>query len=240
MNKELRAGRFTSSQASRVMASLKSGLPSSAFFTYVKEKAAERSMGITLGTEVKVRSILWGRLMEVVLFDLLGIEYKMEHKKTLVHPKYPFWSGTPDLEHAEKVGEIKCYERKKFGLLSMCLNKQNIAELKNNFKEEYWQCVSNAALIGVKKAELIAYMPYLSELKELLDLVKDTNFLEKHGLPPEDYYWFTEENLDTMPYLPDDSPMSNVNSFEFEVPELDFVALEQRMIMADEEVLKLI
>lgn len=237
MDNSKRHGRFTSSQNHKATASLKSGKPSQAYFTYVAEKAVERSMQRTADTKVKVRAMLWGKLMEIVLFNLLGLEYKMVHKQTLVHPDYWFWSGTPDLKTDKKIGEIKCYEPKKFGLLSMCLLKKNVALLKENFKEEYWQCVSNACLLGVNRAELIAYMPTKTELKEIIEQVQEGNFLERNGLDPTDYiFWFNENNIESLPYLPDDSPMSSVNSFEFDVPREDIDFLTERLISANEEV----
>ena len=235
MNNENRIGKFTSSQMSRLMASLKNGTPSSAFYTYVEEKAIERRMGCTLDTDIKTRPILWGRLMEMVIFDLLGMSYKMTHKETKIHPVFPFFAGTPDLEHAEKAGEIKCYGRKKFGQLAMCLLKKDVALFKENFKEEYWQTIANAILTEKTRAEIILYMPYKKELLELLELVQESNFLERNGLDPNDFYWFRIENIETMSYLPDDSGFSNINSFEFEVPEEDVIAIEQRIVLAEKE-----
>lgn len=241
MDNSKRHGRFTSSQNYRAMATLKSGNVAKPFFTYVEEKALERKMGRSAETKVSVRPMLWGKLMEVVLFNLLGLEYKMVHKETLVHPDYWFWSGTPDLKTDLKVGEIKCYEPKKFGLLSMCLEKKDVALLKENFKEEYWQCVSNACLLGVNRAELIAYMPTKVELKEIIEQVQEGNFLERNELNPTDYvFWFNEDNIESLPYLPDDSPMSSINMFEFDVPEEDAKFLEERLIMANEEVIKIL
>lgn len=241
MNDKLRFGRFTSSQNYRAMATLKSGLPGGAFYTYVEEKAVERAMQRTAQTKVTVRAMLWGKIMEVVLFNLLGLEYKMVHKQTIVHPKHEFWSGSPDLKHPKKVGEIKCYEPKKFGALSMCLRKKNVPLLRENFKEEYWQCISNACLLGVDRAELIAYMPTRAELIEIINEVQEGNFLERNGLNPTDYvFWFNEENIDGLPHLPDDSPMSSINSFEFEVPKTDAIEIEHRLVLADEEVRKIL
>ena len=165
----------------------------------------------------------------------------MVHKQTLVHPKYDFWSGTPDLKTPIKVGEIKCYEPKKFAALSRCLLKKDVELLKSNFKEEYWQVVSNAIILGVDFAEIMAYMPYKSELLEIINEVQEANFLERNELNPQDYfYWLNEDNIDSLPYLPDDSKASNINKFEFEVPKDDIVFLTERIIMANEEAEKLL
>lgn len=206
----------------KLMATLKSGKPSAGYYTYIDEVAHSRLMGRPVTTEVKVRAMKWGSLMEVVLFNLLGLDYEMTHKKTIESKKYPLdWSGTPDLITPKKIGEIKAYEPKKFSSLSVCLNKKDIGLFKQNFKQEYWQCVSNAVLCGVKRAEIIVYMPYLSELKEIIQQIEESNFLERNNLDPTDYYFMTRDNLESLAYLPDNSVMSNINSFEFEVPKED-------------------
>ena len=207
--------------------------------TYIEEIAFERLMKRTIKSEVKTQAMKWGSLMEIVLFDLLGMEYVMEHKTTLIHPKYNFWRGTPDLIVPKvKIGEIKCFEPKKFMQLTMCLLQEDIFELKENFPEEYWQCVSNANICEVNRAELMVYMPYRSELEEIIEKIVSGNFLERHGLNDYDYYFMREENIESLPYLPDDSLVSNLNKFEFEIPEEDMKLIENRMIDSEIEVKK--
>lgn len=265
MNNNNRKGFFTSSQMSRLInfdtrkmtkdeiAALKKENPKSRKtttqgdgfgapgLTYIEEVWLEREIGRVLDTEVKTQPIKWGSLMEVVLFDLLGLGYKMTHKQTLVHPKHSlFWSGTPDLiAEKKKIGEIKCYQPKKFAQLSKCLLKKSIPLFKEQFKEEYWQCVSNAILCGVTRAEIIAYMPYKKELEEIIEKIEDTNFLERNGLDPADYYFMTRNDIESLAYLPDDSKMSNINSFEFEIPEEDIKLLTERILSAEEKVQEL-
>ena len=171
--------------------------------------------------------------MEVVLFNLLGLEYKLEYKNTFLHPKYgEFWSGTPDLVAEDKIGEIKCFEPLHFGKLSKLLIKGDIDEIKKEEKEVYWQCVSNAIICDKPKAEIIAYMPYKSELEAIIAQIEETNFLERHGMNDFDYYFMTHEPIETLPYLPDDSKFSNINKLVFEVPEEDKEFLTERMIEA--------
>lgn len=234
MDNTKRSGFFTSSQMSRCAASLKSGKPSQAYFGYIDEVADERAMGRVVDTEVNTQALKWGRLMEIILFNLLGMEYEMAHKKTILHHRYPtFWSGTPDLIATEKIGEIKCYYPKKFSRLARCLKKKSVEEFKENFKEEYWQCISNAILCKVDKAEIIGYMPYKSELVEIIELITNSDFLEDNGLNPNDYYFMTTQSIETLPYLPDDSKMSNINQFEFEIPKEDILFLTQRVVSSD-------
>lgn len=237
MDNSKRAGFFTSSQMSRLAASLKSGEPSAAYGTYVQEVAAERAMGRVISTDVKTQPIKWGSLMENVVFDHLGLGYKMTHKMTVVHPDFEnSWSGTADLVAEKiKIGEIKCFQPKNFALLSMCLMKKDVGLLKSDFPKEYWQCVSNAILHRVDRAELIAFMPTKSELEEIIEKIDQTNFLEERGLDPADYYFMgTETDIGSLPYLPDDSPMRSINQFEFDIPEIDVDFLTGRVKMASD------
>ena len=263
MNNQNRIGFFTSSQASRLTGFEKrkmrkselenfklenpksrittceiDGL-SSKGHTYVEEVFLETLMGRSISTDVKTKPMKWGNLMEVVLFNLLGLGYKMTHKQTIKHHSKEFeniWSGTPDLiAEGIKIGEIKCYEPKKFALLSVCLLKRNVQFFKEQFPDEYWQCVSNAILCKLKVAEIIVYMPYRSELETIIEKIIETNFLEMNGLNPQDYYFMSRDEIDSLPHLPDDSKMSNINSFEFDIPQADIDHLTNQMRTAKEE-----
>jgi len=236
MNEEtLRIGRFTSSQMYRLCASLKSGKPSAAFYTYVEEIKIERMLGRSVKVDVKTRPMRWGSLLEVVLFDLLGLNYSMEHKNTKAHPLYKdFWSGTPDLVADYKTGEIKCFEPLHFAKLSIALETKDTEIIKDKEPQPYWQSISNSLIYGFDKAEILAYMPYKKELIEIIDKVETTNFLERNNLNPSDYYFLTQDNIDNLPYLPDDSKMSNINSFEFEIPKEDKEFLIERVKLANE------
>lgn len=237
MDNTLRAGFLTSSQAHRVAASLKTGKPSSAFYTYVKEVFAEQMIARVHDTEVKSRPILWGSLFETVLFDRLGMGWSMTHKQTMVHEKHStFWSGTPDFIAAEKIAEAKCFQPKNFSLLSVAINHGDLEYLKEEFPKEYWQCVSNAILAKKKTAVLISFMPYKKDLIALIKEVEDTAYLEERGLDPQDYYWLTNSDIETMAYLPDDSPMDDINMMEFDIPKEDADFLESRMILAKKEI----
>lgn len=235
MDNNLRTKFFTSSQMFRLASTLKSGKPGQAFFGYVDEVFGERISHCDSDLEVKAFATKWGSLMEVVLFNLLGIGYKMTHKATLVHSKYStFWSGTPDLIAEKiKIGEIKSFFPKAFVALSVCLAHKSIDKFRDEFPKEYWQCVSNAILCGLKRAEIIVYMPYEKELLEIIEQIEDSNFLEMNGLDPQDYYFMTRSDIKSLPHLPDDSPMSNVNSFEFDIPSEDIIFLTKRVLEAE-------
>jgi len=235
-NSELRHGHFTSSQISRLCGSLKNGNPTKAFFSYIEEVKMQRLLGRSTKTEVKTQSIKWGSLMEVVLFNLLGLQYLMHHKSTKLHHKYgEFWSGTPDLEASQiKTGEIKCFEPLHFAKLSITLLTKDTEIIKKNEPEAYWQSISNSLICGYDKTEIIAYMPYKTELEEIIKNVEETNFLERNMLDPGDYYFLYRDNIESLPYLPDDSKMSNINSFEFEIPKEDREFITNRILLANE------
>lgn len=237
MDNKKRTGRATSSQMSRVCAILKSGKSSSAFYTYAKEIAAEVFIGRTSKTEVKTQPMKWGSLMEVILFQKLGMGWTMEHKNTVLHHKYGhIWSGTPDLVAKEICAEAKCYEPKKFGQLAMCLRKNDVSLLKEEFKEEYWQVVSNAVLTKKPKAMIMAFMPKKTELEEIIKKIEETDFLEENGLNVADYYFMSKANIESLPYLPDDSPIDSINTMEFEVPEEDVIFMTKKVLELEKEV----
>lgn len=234
LNHSKRQGRFTSSQAYRIVASLKSGKPSSAFQGYIKEVKIERFLNRRTKTSVNTKATKWGKLMEVVLFNKLGLNYSMSHIETVLHPEYgDFWSGTPDLIAKDKTAEIKCFEPMHFGKMVMALESKDLEVIKEEEKEAYWQSVSNSILKGFDKTELIAYMPYKSDLLDIITMIEETDFCEKNNLNPFDYYTLRPENIEDYPYLPDDSKVSDINQFEFVIPQEDKDLLTQRMIEAN-------
>ena len=232
MEAEKRNGHFTSSQASRLCASLKNGNPSSAFYTYVNDVKYEIAMGRGIDVDVNTKPLKYGSLMEILLFEKIGLNYKMEHKLTIQHPTLKYFSGTPDLIADVKIGEIKCFFPKNFCALSLCILQKDVELFKKEFQKEFWQCVANSILCNVPNAEIIAFMPYRAELIDIIERVEQTNLLEANNLNPSDYYFLTHDDIETLPYLPDDSKMKNINTFEFEVPKEDKEFLIERIKLA--------
>lgn len=213
--------------------------PPKKFYTYVEEVAVERYLGRTSSTEVKTRPMLWGSLMEVVLFNELGLGWTMEHKNTVTHYKYGnIWSGTPDLVAKLICAEAKCYEPKKFGSFVYALLKQDIQYLKDNFADEYWQVISNTVLTKKEKSMLITFMPKRTQLESIIKTIDETDFLEDNGLKPTDYYFMAKENIESLAYLPDDSKCDSINAFEFTPPKEDIKFMEDRIILFEKEVKK--
>lgn len=262
MNKKLRDGFFTSSNAvelipfeSRVMtpdelADHKKEFPKSrkkncavdgfgaTGKTYIQEVFIERISGRSIDTDVKTIPMKWGSLMEIVLFNRVGLDWTMTHKQTIKHHKYgEFWSGTPDFIATKAVAECKCFQPKNYMKLVLCLMRC-IAEgspqhFKETYPKEYWQCVSNAILTKKKRALIVGFMPYKSDLIALIDQIRDTDYLVENGLDLSDYYFMDRDKLDTLPYLPDESEISDINMYEFEVPKEDIELLTSRMIDAN-------
>ena len=232
-----RKGNFTSSQIHRLCVSLKSGKPSSAFYMYIDDVKCEIILNRSSNVEVNTKPLKYGSLMEIVLFqkEEIGLEYSMVNKATIKHSKIKHFAGTPDLiQKGVKVGEIKCFYPKNFAKLSLCLLSKDIVKIKKEFPSVYWQVVSNAILCNVKKAEIIVYMPYKKEIEQILKDIEDTNLLEGNNLNPSDYYFMTYDSIETLPYLPENSSLKNINRFEFEVPNEDIILLKERLKEANE------
>ena len=252
-----RVGNFTSSQASRLVGigtrqmtddELKEykllnpksqaktikhkDTPDSKFYTYVdekrREKRARRSMQMGAGS----RDTAWGNMVEKRVFDLLGFEYKMRSDDTFSHPDILGWTGSPDLVVPEiKVGDIKCFApdngTKLAECIEDCINLKSYNPLKESYEDIYWQLVSNSEIHKVPKAEIILYMPYISELPEIIEMVENYD-----GLDQWKYRFITESQWWELPVLPDDSGYKNLNIFEFEVPKEDIEFLTERVQMA--------
>lgn len=186
----------------------------------------------------------WGNFMELVIFNLLGIEYKIASKQTFLHPVHgEFWSGSADLIVPNiKIGEIKCYQKKKFAQYTDALIKEvsheftlsdKIESIKKDFPEEYWQLVSNAVIQQVPNAEAITYMPFESEMIGIKELANDFA-----GDDAWKYRFITEKPLEQLPVLKDGGYYNNINKFEFEVPKEDIEHLTNQMILASKELCK--
>jgi len=247
LNHSKRIGRFTSSQISRLCTSLKSGKPTSAFMTYVEEKADEILMCRISDVTVNTQAMRWGKLMEKVLIsDELNYKedfnVKVASEEPIIHSDLFYYSGTPDIEHIGlKSIEVKCYYPKKFTALSRCLMKQDTELLKNSFPSEYWQTISNGILCNVDTVELICFMPYESFVLNMVEEINESDFLEARGFDLTDYFFleWRDFNISNVPSLPDHSKLKNINRFEFTIPQEDKDFLLERVKLAGSELQKL-
>lgn len=236
-----RIGRFTSSQMHRLMSLDRSGKKFGApALTYIKEKEAERCLGRSIDTGAYSPEMTWGKVMEAYVFSfVLGIEYTLCSKETVVHPKYAFWSGSPDFTKTQTAGEIKCYYPKKFfeyskALLQLKEGVITLEDFKAEFKAEYWQVVSNGVILNKPKCELIVFTPTHKQLCHIIELM-DEGWFEKLGLEPWMYRFIDEarDKFYKLPHIPEHSEWPNFVSYEFQPPAEDIILLTKTVINAE-------
>lgn len=207
--------------------------PGKAALTYIDEKKMERRLGRSLHTEINARATSWGSLVENRVFDLLGLEYSLTSKETLVHPDFPFWVGSPDAEKKNTVPDFKCpLTLKSFCQLVDPLYRgltgiDAINAVRNEHEDGdtyYWQIVSNACIKNYDFGELIVYMPYLAELLEIKEMA-DRDQTGK-------YKWISYADFDELPYLLPNGYYKNMNKIRFEIPKADKELLTMRVEQA--------
>ncbi len=207
--------------------------------TYIEEKNMERRLQRCLTNEVDAHALTWGKFLEPRVNDIIGKEYSLCSNETIVHPVINYWSGSPDgfkYDAGKTVTDIKCpLTLKSFcqlvdplydGLTGMdAMNA--IRENHKDGEKFYWQLVSNAILSSSQFAELIVYMPYLSELPEikLMALGVEEDQLSKH-------YWIANAGQGELPYILDGGYYKHVSIVRFEVPECDKKLLTDCVIKA--------
>jgi hypothetical protein len=233
INNIARVGNFTSSEIVALTKVAKDGKSFGApALTYIAECNMERRLGRSLTDEVNARPLVWGKFLEAIVFELLGLEYSLISKDTIVHPTIPFWSGSPDgMKEEDTVIDIKC----PITLKSFCQLVDPLYDgltgidamnaVRDNHKDGekyYWQLVSNSILTGAKYAELIVYMPYQSELASIRSMAE--------GNGKAYFIWASSD--DELPYMPDNGYYENVNIIRFEVPQDDKVFLTAKVIEA--------
>jgi hypothetical protein len=196
--------------------------------TYIAEKNMERRLGRSLNTDTSSRATSWGKVVEMRVFELLGIEYQHVSTDTISHPEYgDFWSGSPDLIKEDSISEIKCpYTLKSFCQFADCASIDEIREQHPDGEDYYWQVVSNAILTGKNKAELIIYCPYQKELQDIKDWVNNYD----GNQTPLAWIQFATDN--ELPYLTEGGFYKNLNIFAFDVPQSDKDLLTARVLEA--------
>ena len=207
----MRHGKYTSSAIYKLMGSDKVRT------TYIQEKKFEQKLGISLSTDTNAKSLTWGLLMEkYVAKYYLKQGYNLNSDVVIQSPDYPYWCGTPDGDCGHIVFDIK----NPFTRLSFCqqieIIKSGDLELFEKNKPEYfWQLVSNSILTGIDTAELIVFMPKLSELQNIRDFASN---LDDERLESR-LFWIANSLDSDLPYLPEDCEYESYNSFKFEVPQ---------------------
>lgn len=229
-----RVGNFTSSEIGNLTKQGKAkGTFGAPALTYIEETNMERRLGRSLTDESRARPLSWGKLLEAIAFDRLGLEYSLSSQESIVHPTIPYWSGSPDGTKPDTVIDIKCpLTLKSFCQLVQPLydgmpGNQAIAAIRDNHKDGdkyYWQIVSNAILTNSKYGELVVYMPFESELPDIKNAAD--------GVP--DCMWIMFANENELPFIKDGGYYKNVNVIRFEIPESDKRLLTDSVIKAGE------
>jgi hypothetical protein len=218
----IRNGRFTSSEIHNLLAKDKQGniglgAPAK---TYIEEKNMERLLGLSLDSESNAKPLVWGKLLEGRINDLLPASYTLLNDETFIHPQHSNWCGSPDVEKYDTSGDTKCpITRKSFcqlvqpiydGLTGM----DAINAVRKNHKEGekyYWQIVSNAVIRNKQFGELIVYMPYESELPSIKQIADGV----------DGCMWIQFGANCELPYIKDGGYYKNINIIRFEVPKED-------------------
>lgn len=206
--------------------------------TYIKQRRAERSLGRSIDTNFYNQAMSWGKCMEAYLFwkkGLLGFEYSLASKETILHPKYNFFAGSPDLITEQFGAEIKCYYPENFYNYSSCLLMEDINLLKDEFKQEYWQIVANSCILEKEYGEAIAFMPTESQLIEVREILESTDFIEKYIKDDQWKYRFIyEKPIEELPFISNKSAYPSLVKFMFKIPQDDKDLLIKRITEAEE------
>lgn len=243
MNNDTRAGRFTSSQIYKLMASGKAkgsfGVPA---LTYIDETNMERRLGRTLDTQVNSREMSWGSLLEGYVFDKLGLEYRLCSKETAVHPKIDYWAGSPDAEKDDTIADVKCpFTLKAFCELVDPMSHREgslaaIETIREDHKQGdkyFWQIVSNAVLKEKTHGELIVFMPFKSELEAIREYARNYSGDDQYR-----FRWIDQAFDDEMPYLPDGCKYNSLNILRWEIDKQDKIDLIIRVTEAGKELIQ--
>lgn len=229
-----RNGNFTSSGIFNLTVNPKSGDGlSETAKKYIAKKNLERKLGRSLELNKQTNSTRWGTFCEQIVNDKLELNYVYQSDKTLVHPEFNYWLGSPDsINKIESVvADIKCYEPENFAEYLDVLYKNDVELFKKEYTKEYWQLCSNACICDCKYMEAIVYMPYESDIPMIKRLAEATEEWQ--------YRFIVDAKLHELPYLPNDNKYyKDLNIVRFEVPEVDKKALTERVIKAGEYLIK--
>lgn len=230
MSELSRNGNFSSSEIHKLT---KSGRGKSDYFgapalTYIEEKKMERRLGRPLSTDHDAQPTTWGKLVESIAFERMGLEYQLVSKKRYVHPEIKCWVGMPDVVTDHLSGDIKSpWTMKSF--CQMVDAMQEGYEALKEVKPEYaWQLVSNCILTGKKEAGFFVYVPYRDELKEIREAAAMT----------DEATWINYKDDSYLPYLIEGGYYKNINELIFEVPQSDIDFLTERVLEAEKLLIK--
>ena len=241
MNQELRNGNFTSSSivaltSNPTAAAIKRGeIFGAPALTYIKEKNFERKLGLPINIESNAKPLSWGKLCEFRIIDLVSFDYRITSQTTDTHPTINYWRGSKDARKDDEGGTVvdfKCPMTRKsfcelveplYGMTGLGGNDaiNYIRENHTDGEKYYWQLVSNAIINNCEHAELIVYMPYLSELPDIQQLAIE-----------QGVKWIEYAEINELPYILDDGYYKNINVIRFDISNDDKDFLTNRVIEA--------
>jgi hypothetical protein len=231
-----RAGNFTSSQIYRLCGSAADKK------TYIEEKRMEAKLGRQLEQDKSSASASWGTYLQHRVTNVLldtGCKPTKDERRT--HPLISNWTGAEDYLRSDLIGEVKCYELKKF-CKAHDASTAGFEQLKKVRPEIAWQLVSNAILNKMDKAELCLYVPYQSELNTIRDEDEWQRILPAELFEDKDFqYWLGGlkwKKDDELPYLLKDRHYKNLTLFQFDITETDRNLLTNKIIEATAEMQK--
>lgn len=223
----IRNGNFTSSQAYRIIAGGK------VMHTYIDERNMEREIGRSLSIDGGSHATSWGDFMEIVVFkklvyELMEMDYQLVSDQTTQSETMPFWVGSPDLEIPLKlISEVKGYQPKNWYSFTKALMTCDPEYIKATHPQEYWQALSNGMIKKTPEVEMISYMPYLSDLPGIMDIVDNYD-----GEDQWKYKFISDGTEETLPWIPDGGKFKDLTRFKFEPPVNDRIQLVTAMMEA--------
>jgi hypothetical protein len=219
-----RIGCYTSSEIHKLFASKR------VCETYLEEKAIERQIGVSIREDGGGQAANWGHAMEAYVFEKYFLssmdnEWALMSSNTVRHPELQ-WAGTPDLYNKSLniVGDIKCFGRKKFAQIANCFKAGNLELFKATYASEYWQLVSNAALMGCDTASIFVYLPKKAELNDIRDWAANAEF-EK----PWKYRFIYENEDYELSHQANESEFDSLIEFQFIVLESEIELLKNQI-----------
>ncbi len=224
------AGNFTSSQIYRICGT------DTVMKTYLEEKKMETNLGRQLEQDKGSAASLWGTWMQHRVTNVLldtGIKPTKDERR--IHPTITQWTGAEDYLREDSIGEVKCFELKKF-----CKAHDSASlgfdSLKKVCPEIAWQLVSNSILNDKPKAELTLYVPYKRELSTIRDIDEWQRILSAENFDNKVFqYWINSlsyKSDDELPYLLEGYHYPNLSNFTFDIKESDKKYLTERVELA--------
>lgn len=242
-----RIGNFTASEIWKLTKMDKSGkkfgVPA---IRYIMETNDERMLGQPIDLEVEARPLGWGKLLEPMVHDLLGLDYTFTSDVTDLHPTIPYSAGSKDGTHEHPteraiidykapltktsfVALVRPLYHGMEGLEAMYAIRDGYNY--NGFEypphtdgvKYYWQLVDNGIINDVDYAELIIFMPYKSQLLEVGNLAGDD----------ARYNWI-KYYPESVPCLNDDGLFKNINIIRFKIPQADKDFLTEQILKGGE------